>query len=54
MAKLSRESKLRERRAEKAAKKDARRRESLTHSAVPATGEAGSIATDDHQDPEGE
>lgn len=50
MAKLSRESKLRERRAEKAAKKDARRRESLTHSGVPTTGEAGSIATDPHED----
>jgi hypothetical protein len=54
MAKLSRESKLRERRAEKKAKKDARRRESVAHSGVQATGEAGSIATEDHEDPGGE
>jgi hypothetical protein len=50
MAKLSRESKLRERRAEKKAKKDARRRESLTHSDTPATGEAGLVVTGPHED----
>jgi hypothetical protein len=50
MAKLSRESKLRERRAEKKAKKDARRRESLTHSDAPETGEAGLVATGPHED----
>lgn len=53
MAKLSRESKLRERRLEKQAKKNARRQQALAHPGA-AIHEPGSVTFGPHQDRAGE